>query len=370
MSETGRRQRKFFKRKEEAEDARREELRRHKLYGVEGRLLKVATAQDATRALKVLKPYDVSLYQAAKFYEKAQEREAASRPFSDVWELFIESRANKSDSHNRTLQMIGGKLQPLLGKKLVAKIDHDTLRNAIRKSFPTASGFNLCLRSISPCFKLAYIEGWANENPCKRIAKIDTGRREIQILDIDQCRALFRVCRDYRKDESLKEYRRVDCRGAKAALALMLFAGIRPHETTRLDWADIEMGEGTVLVRNTKAKTDRSRFFDMPPVLKAWLETVPVKDRSGPIVPSSWKRVYALVREKAGISDERDILRKTFATAHLAHFKDVKETRSMLGHEAGDVLFQHYRGLMRPKEAAQLWKLFPGTENGKMEVVA
>jgi integrase len=143
----------------------------------------------------------------------------------------------------------------------------------------------------------------------------------------------------------------------------MLFAGVRPHETARLDWADIDMEEGNVLVRNTKAKTDRSRYFQMPDTLKAWLEVVPEEEREGSIVPPSWKRVIGLIRKKAGISEERDVLRKTFATAHLGYFKDVNLTRSIMGHEVGDVLFQHYRGLMKPKDARAFWEILPRNEN-------
>lgn len=370
MSETGRRQRKFFKRKEAAEDQRREDLRKSKLYGTASRSMKASVAEDATKALAMLKPYDASLYEAARFFAHAREREQASKPFSEVWDRFLETRINKSDSHNRTLHQIGNKLRPLIGKKIVSKMDHDGLRSAIRKCYPTAAGFNLTLRSISPAFNMAVTEGWAAENPCKRIQKIDTGRREIEVLDLELCRALFRSCRDYRKDQTLKEYRRMDCRKATAALAIMLFAGVRPHETERLDWSDIDMAEGTILVRNTKAKTDRSRYFNMPEVLKAWLEAVPLEDRNGPIVPASWKRVYSVVREKAGISGMQDVLRKTFATAHLGAYSDVNLTRSIMGHETGEVIFAHYRGLMRPKEAKEIWKLYPGTENANMEVVA
>lgn len=370
MSETGKRQRKFFEVKDLADDERREDLLRVKEYGIQGRLMPPAQAQDASRALELLRPYDVSLYQAARFYHEAQEKLAASMPFADVWTRFLESRENKSDAHTNRLEQIGRKLVPLLGKRLICSVDHESLRGILRDCYPTASGFNLALRSVSPAFNLAVSEGWASENPCQRIQKIDTGRRAIEVLKLEQCRALFRVCKDYREDESLKEYRRVDCRKAQGALALMLFAGVRPQETSRLEWEDIDLAEGTVLVRNTKAKTDRSRYFKMPEVLKAWLDEVPLEDRNGSVVPSNWKRIYSVIREKAGISEMQDVMRKTFATAHLAAYGDVNKTRSIMGHEVGDVIFTHYRGLMRPKEAKEFWKLYPGTENQKLEVVA
>ncbi len=370
ISETGRRQRKFFETEKLAKLARGADLDRQRKYGIEGCMIPASLAQDAKRASKLLAPYDVTLYQAAKAYAQSCEKLSRSETFAKLWGLFIESREAKSSSYNRTLAALGKKLLPVFGARMVSTITHDELREFLRKTHPTAYGFNAALRSVSPAFSIAVKEGWTDENPCRRIDKIDTGRHEIEVMTLEQCRALFRVCKDYREDKSLKEYRRMDCRRAKPALALMLFAGVRPKETERLDWADIDMGEKTVLVRNTKAKTDRSRYFKMPDVLAAWLEAVPIEDRSGPIITGSWKRVYSVVREKAGISGMHDPLRKTFATAHLGAHNDVNLTRSIMGHEVGDVLFTHYRGLMKPKEAREFWNILPGTENGKLEVVA
>lgn len=370
LSDTGKRQRKTFKTQKVAQQARDADLKRNDLYGAQGRMITASLAQDAIKASELLAPYDVSLYEVARDFALRREKDLASKPFSELWDFFCESRANKSDIYNRTLNQIGEKLRPLVGKQLVSRIDHETLRTAIRQSYPTAFGFNLALRSVSAAFNVAVREGWTSANPCKRIAKIDTGRKEIEILDLNQCRKLFELCKDYRKDEKLKPYQRVDARGAYPAIALMLFAGVRPHETTRLDWADIDMDEGNVLVRNTKAKTDRSRYFQMPDTLKAWLEQVPPAEREGPIVPPSWKRVIGLIRKKTGISEERDVMRKTFATAHLGCFKDVNLTRSIMGHEVGDVLFQHYRGLMKPKDAAEFWKILPSNSDITLEAAS
>ena len=359
LSETGRRQRKTFKTRKLAELSREADFKRNHLYGMEGRMIPASLAQDAVKASELLATFDVTLYEVPRDYVERRKRDRSSKPFSELWDFFCESRANKSDTYNRTLNQMGEKLRPLIGKKLVSQLGHDELRTAIRQSYPTAFGFNLCLRSVSAAMNVAVREGWCPANPCKRIAKIDTGRKEIEVLTLNQCRKLFELCKDYKKDESLKYYEKVDATMAYPAIALMLFAGVRPHETTRLDWSDIDMEEGNVLVRNTKAKTDRSRYFKMPATLRAWLEQVPETERFGPIVPPSWKRVIGLIRKKAGISDEHDILRKTFATAHLGHFKDVNLTRSIMGHEVGDVLFQHYRGLMKPSDASAFWDILP-----------
>lgn len=369
FSETGKRQRKTFKNKKLAELARTADLEAHKLYGTERAILNAAQTLDAKKALELLQPYGASLTVAAAAYAQVREREKASRPFADLWKHFLATRERKSDKHYSSLKALGEKLAPEIGQMLVAKIDHDTLRTALRKCYPTAFGFNLALRSVSPAFNMAVKEGWATENPCKRIDKVDTGRREIEVLTLNQCRKLFEACKDYRQDETLKEYQRVDCTDAAPAMALLLFAGVRPNELVRLDWGDIDMAAKTVLVRNTKAKTDRTRYFSMPDTLFDWLNLVPSAERSGQLVPPSWKRVNAVVRKKAGIDGMHDVCRKTFATAHLGAFNDVNLTRSIMGHEVGDVLFSHYRGLMKPSDAVQFWQIIPGNVDIKLEVV-
>ena len=229
--------------------------------------------------------------------------------------------------------------------------------------------YEQALRTLAPVFSLALIEGWTTENPCKRIQKKQTGRHEVKILTLSQCRKLMVSAIDYREKEDLPDFMRVDARGAIPALALMLFCGVRPGgEITRLSWEDIDLQSGTCFVSNRKAKTDRSRHFTIPDTCKAWLQLTPLTERTGSITPPNWKKCWQAIRRNAGISDLQDGLRKTFASCHLQYFNDVKLTRSIMGHEQGDVLFTNYRGLIKPKDAAAFWEILP-SEN-IVEVVA
>jgi integrase len=371
LSPSGKRQRLFFETQKLA-DLEADRLKGMAgRWGTEGRKIPAALAEDAVKASAVLKKYDVSLLQVARFYESHKKLENRSKTFADAWEIFESTRANKSDAHQSTLERIGNKLVAHVGSILVCNITADSIRSAIRQDFKTAHTFNLALRCVSPAFNMAVREGWTLENPCERIDKIDTGRAEVAVLNLNQSRKLMTVFADYRDDESIPENLRVDASGALAAVAIMLFGGVRPVETSRLEWSDVDMSEGTILVSNRKAKTDRSRYFKMPDALQDWLATVPMTERIGSITPSNWKRVWQIVRKKAGIGDYRDGLRKTFATMHLAAFDDVNKTRSIMGHEAGDVLFQNYRGLVRPKDAKAFWQILPDSidaqEVAKME---
>lgn len=361
FSESGTRQRLFFKTKKLAELEAERLKSMANLWGSTGRKIKASTAEDAAKATDILKGHDVSLAYLATRYVEDMAKLSRSKTFAEAWTLFEDTREQKSDEHKRTLARIGRKLTASIGKKMICDITHEQLEKALNKDFGSPHTFNLALRSASPAFNMAVTKGWAKENVCKRIEKIDTGRKKaVASLTLNQCRKVISACKDYRGDKSLHENLQVNCDAALPAIAIMLFAGVRPVETTRLDWENVDLDEGTILISNQKAKTDRSRFFDMPDTLKAWLELTPKHERIGSVCPPNWKRIIQAVRKKSGIGESgNDQLRKTFATMHLAHFKDVNLTRSIMGHESGDVIFTNYRGIVKPKTAAEFWSILP-----------
>jgi hypothetical protein len=44
---------------------------------------------------------------------------------------------------------------------------------------------------------------------------------------------------------------------------------------------------------------------------------------------------------------------------NLAHFKNAAELALEMGHTNQQMIFEHYRQLVRPKEAARYWKICP-----------
>ncbi|MGE9296338.1 MAG: tyrosine-type recombinase/integrase [Puniceicoccales bacterium] len=372
LSDTGKRQRKFFERKKQAELARDADLERHRLYGVEGHSLPASQMADAAKAFKLLGDHDVSLSTIAREWVAQRDAEGRSRNFRAIWIERMDSLIGSSEKYLSGLNRIGNRILPDIGSELVCNINHERLRETLAKHYKSPHVFNNALRSVSPFFEWAVKEQWTAENPCKRIEFRKTGRTKIEILDLNQCRKLMISCRDYREDDSMPANLKVDCRDALAAVAIALFSGVRPGgELERLEWKDIDLAEGTLFVSNQKAKTDRSRFFEIPDTLKAWLDTIPRTKRHGDVCPANWKRTWQAIRKAAGIGELRDATRKTFATMHLAHFGDVNKTRAIMGHEVGDVLFQNYRGLATPKQAAEFWAIIPSEKaTAPMEVVA
>lgn len=366
LSPTGKRQQVFFKTKGAAEiEAERIKGMADK-WGSEGRKIRADLATDAAKAEELLKAanLEVTLTQLATAHIEAHRRRSASVSFAEAWDTFRESRDGKSAEHLRALDRIGDRLVAEIGKVNLRDLDQNQIEAAIQKHFPTAHAFNLALRSVSPLFNMAMRKdpAWIDRNPCKQIDKRDTGRAgPVTVLTVHESRELIKACKDWSEDKTVGENWQVDASDALPAVAIMLFAGVRPYEVKRLEWEDVDLEEGTIFVSNQKAKTDRSREISMPDTLLAWLKhSAPEEPRTGPVCPANWKRKIQVVRKKAEIATTgRDQLRKSFASYHLRAFDDINATRSIMGHETDNVIFTNYRNAVRKKDALQFWQILP-----------
>jgi integrase len=66
----------------------------------------------------------------------------------------------------------------------------------------------------------------------------------------------------------------------------------------------------------------------------------------------------------------RNALRHTFASCHLAHFQNAGKTALQLGHTESRTLFAHYRELVKSRDAATFWNIFPPKQGSEGKVIA
>src|SRR5262249_31650863 len=142
-------------------------------------------------------------------------------------------------------------------------------------------------------------------------------------------------------------------------IAVGLFAGLRRAEIERLDWSEIDFESGLIEVTAAKAKTAMRRFVTIQPNLREWLQ--PHRKLKGNVVPlENCRELFVKARIAAGIAKWPDnALRHSFASYHLAHFKNAAATALELGHHDSRITFAHYRELVKPKEAKRFWNIRP-----------
>ncbi len=106
-------------------------------------------------------------------------------------------------------------------------------------------------------------------------------------------------------------------------LVLGAFAGLRCNELLRLDWSDVRLSEGVIVVSAAKAKTTSRRTVPISETLRAWL--LPIAKDSGPIWTLSHSYQSARQRataHRAGVVWKDNGLRHTWISCRLAELKD------------------------------------------------
>lgn len=185
--------------------------------------------------------------------------------------------------------------------------------------------------------------GYTDENPVARAAKVKVIRKPPGILSPGDTAALLAAAP-------------LDI---IPALAIGFFAGLRTAEIERLDWREIDLRRGFIEITAEKAKSSQRRLVEITPNLRAWLE--PHARQSGPVrlTQMRHKDRFEIARKAAGVSWPSNACRHSYASYHLALHQDAAKTALQLGHTNTAVLFQHYRELATPEDAAAYFGIVP-----------
>ena len=139
-------------------------------------------------------------------------------------------------------------------------------------------------------------------------------------------------------------------------LALGAFAGLRTAETMRMDWSEIDLERGHLVVSASKAKTAARRLVPISGNLKAWLK--PHTKAAGPVVLLSQGRIDSLLREKE-LPRKRNALRHSYISYRLAAVQDTPKVALEAGNSP-QIFFKHYRELVTPEQASEWFAIMPG----------
>ena len=224
--------------------------------------------------------------------------------------------------------------------KPVATITSTEIDDWLRSLPVSAVTRNHYRRLIVLAFNFAVKRGYATDNPAAKTDKAKERAGDIGILSVAESARLLESA-----TPDILPY-----------IAVGLFAGLRRAELERLDWSEIDFESGLIEVKAEKSKTAQRRLVTMQPNLREWL--LPVRKHKGNITPERFNAQFVQARKAAGITDWPDnALRHSFASYHLAHFKNAALTALELGHHNSRITFAHYRELVRPKEAERYWNI-------------
>ena len=85
------------------------------------------------------------------------------------------------------------------------------------------------------------------------------------------------------------------------------------------------------------------------------------------MTPPLYAKLLLTARDAAKITQwPPNALRHGFASYHLAHFNDAAALALELGHTTSQLVFQHYRQLVKPKDAQAYWQIVPATDDQRV----
>ncbi len=194
-------------------------------------------------------------------------------------------------------------------------------------------------------------QGWCATNPVSAVEVPAVEEREIVPLTLPECRRLVEVAKS-------PHFR--DC---LPALGIMLYAGVRPGEVSRLCWADVHCEEGVLTIAARHSKTGGARRVELCPPLRRLLRQQQGAADSA-VCPPRWLKRWQRLRQAAGLAGRGqrwvpDVLRHTFASYHVLTHRDLPALQLQLGHRDSSLLMTRYLNLpaLRRAEKGEFWAL-------------
>jgi integrase len=363
--EARKRKRSFFETKEQAESFaafKNAELKRN---GIEHAEFPSAVRVMAQNAVEQLKPFGKTITDAVQHYVAHLKASEKSCTAVQLVEKLVEAKEADGASQRHVddlrsrLNIFAEKFngQPV-ATITSAEID-DWLRSLKRLKdgklvLVSAVTRNHYRRLIVLALNFAVQRGYATDNSAEKTAKAKEDSGDIGILKVTEAARLLEGAAP-----DVVPY-----------IAIGLFAGLRRAELERLDWSEIDFDSGLIEVTAKNAKTARRRHVTMQPNLREWL--LPLRKIKGNVTPQeNFRQLFDQARIAAGIVDWPDNgLRHSFASYHLAHFKDAKALALEMGHTNENMIFTNYRQLVKPKDAERYWNITPTATQKIVPLVA
>jgi len=360
--ETGKRIRKFFASKDQADEWLREKRPELRTQGRSALTLTDFQRTDAKRAIEILAPFSASLTEAAQDYADRAATMARSIQFSDLIGEIESTKRADGKSENYIHNLIGNirRVKDDIGDKLVAEFNSQEIDDWLRALDFSPTTRNNYRRNLSVAFSYAISRGYCQSNPMPNTAKAKAVLDEPGILFPVEFEVMLNCAPPT----------------MQASLAIAGFAGIREAEIARLDWSDINLTEGLIAIKAAKAKTASRRVVPILPALAAWL--APISPKTGSIHPANYHRHLRLLRpdaiellKKCNVpcpnleSWPANALRHSFISYRLATEPNAALVALEAGHNQ-QMLHAHYKALVSPKEGKRWFALRPAKQNSNV----
>lgn len=258
--------------------------------------------------------------------------------FSQAVRASLEARKHRRPRTLQEIRYMAARMMkkcPELARKQVRSITPEDCGRYLRKSFPTPRQRHKGRLILSGILNYSLKRGWCRRNAAFLVPPPILREKRIRALSLYEAKRLLHTAEQLFRGECLP------------ACALMLYAGIRPHEVKRLTWKHINLKSGLVSLAPTHTKTGGSRHVSILPVLGSILSRMSsAGSPARSVCPPNWEKKWKEVRRRSGILKKsgwvQDVLRHTYASYHLAHFCNQNLLQKEMGHSSPSLLLARY----------------------------
>lgn len=237
------------------------------------------------------------------------------------------------------------RLNPGLAERRVRAISPDDCARYLAGAFGTAQQYKKARAMLSGVFSTAIRKGWCDANPVSRVEVPVVREKPVHVLEPAEIETLLETAAVAEDGECLP------------AVGLMLYAGIRPQEVERLDWAQVDLEQGSICILPQHSKTGGARRVSIHRPLERLLRGC--GRRQGRICPRNWRSKWRELRRRAGWAGPhhwpQDTLRHTFASYHLSHYRDYTALQWEMGHRSSALLRTRYVDMRPAAESSRFW---------------
>ena len=235
-----------------------------------------------------------------------------------------------------------------LATRRVRSIRPQECAGYIEQAFDTPRQRQKARLILSGVFGTAVKRGWCDANPVARVEAPRVVEKQVPILTPQEIEQITTTAETYQVGS------------CAAAVGMMLYAGIRPHEVARLSWEQVDLRERAIYILPRHSKTGGARRVTIhKPLLRILREHW--RENGEMICPANWLYHWRELRRAAGWGSPahrwpQDALRHTFASYHLSHFRSYAELQLEIGHRDATLLRTRYVDQRGVRNARAFWE--------------
>ena len=234
-----------------------------------------------------------------------------------------------------------------LAKRRMRSITPQECSQYIETAFDTPRQRQKARLILSGVFGTAVRCGWCSSNPVARVEAPRVVETPVPVLTPQEIEQITTTAESYENGS------------CAAAVGMMLYAGIRPHEVARLHWELVDLQGQSIYILPQHSKTGGARRVSIHRPLLQILRRHR-QDAQDKICPANWLHHWRELRRAAGWDSpahpwRQDALRHTYASYHLSHFRSYSELQCEIGHRDSALLRTRYVDQRGVADARKFW---------------